>query len=305
MRLDYFEYLATLSRHASMSAASRELHVTPQALSVAIGRLERELGVKLVRTDNQGTRLNENGRYLVAKTQMFFDAIAEVRAQSQAAEGPCAVRVLADTAIKEDFAAELVRRLDEAAQPLALALDYCDLAEVKTRFLAGNYDLAICYRDQVGGVPVHVTEPGLIFEAFWRSPIYVVMSAQHPLAAKGSATLAEIAESGVPLVVDAYGMGFVDVLRMFAPQMTIVREDNLIAVQKQVKNNLGVALDYISFDGLVVRGKPEGCVAFPLSDDIAGDLGYLLREDALPSRGTRVFLDYLLNVIAQPSGVQR
>lgn len=63
-----------------MSAASRELHVTPQALSVAIGRLERELGVKLVRTDNQGTRLNENGRYLVAKTQMFFDAIAEVRA---------------------------------------------------------------------------------------------------------------------------------------------------------------------------------------------------------------------------------
>lgn len=131
------------------------------------------------------------------------------------------------------------------------------------------------------------------------------MSAQHPLAKKGSASLAEIAESGVPLVVDAYGMGFVDVLRMFAPQMTIVREDNLIAVQKQVKNNLGVALDYISFDGLVVRGKPEGCVAFPLSDDIAGDLGYLLREDALPSRGTRVFLDYLLNVIAQPSGVQR
>ena len=100
-------------------------------------------------------------------------------------------------------------------------------------------------------------------------------------------------------------MGFVDVLRMFAPQMTIEREDNLIAVQKQVKNNLGVALDYVSFDELVVRGKPEGCVAFPLSDDIAGDLGYLLREDALPSRGPRVFLDYLLNVIAQPSGVQR
>ena len=118
MRLESFEYLVALSRHASMSAASRELHVTPQALSVAIGRLERELGVKLVRTDNQGTRLNENGRYLVAKTQMFFDAIAEVRAQSQAAEGPCAVRVLADKAIKEDFAAELVRRLDEAAQRL-------------------------------------------------------------------------------------------------------------------------------------------------------------------------------------------
>ena len=202
MRLESFEYLVALSRHASMSAASRELHVTPQALSVAIGRLERELGVKLVRTDNQGTRLNENGRYLVAKTQMFFDAIAEVRAQSQAAEGPCAVRVLADKAIKEDFAAELVRRLDEAAQPLALALDYCDLAEVETRFLAGNYDLAICYRDQVGGVPVRKMAAGLYFTSIWRSPIYVVMSAQHPLAKKGSASLAEIAESGVPLVVD-------------------------------------------------------------------------------------------------------
>lgn len=87
MRLESFEYLVALSRHASMSAASRELHVTPQALSVAIGRLERELGVKLVRTDNQGTRLNENGRYLVAKTQMFFDAIAEVRAAIASGRG--------------------------------------------------------------------------------------------------------------------------------------------------------------------------------------------------------------------------
>lgn len=29
MRLESFEYLVALSRHASMSAASRELHVTP------------------------------------------------------------------------------------------------------------------------------------------------------------------------------------------------------------------------------------------------------------------------------------
>ncbi len=72
VRLEYFEYLVALSQNRSMSAASRELHVAPQTLSIAIRKLEQELGVKLVVTDNQGTMLNENGLFLVEKSKEFF-----------------------------------------------------------------------------------------------------------------------------------------------------------------------------------------------------------------------------------------
>lgn len=299
MRLEYFEYLVALRDHPSMSAASRSLHVTPQALSIAISRMEEALSVKLVHTNNRGTRLNENGLYLAAKSQELFQAIHAVKAQGEVADGPFVVRVLADEGIKEDFAAALVRRTDEATAPLSLLIDYCGVLDVNERFLKGGYDLALCYRDKFDGSYRQPLSPGLHFIPFWHSPVYVLISRQHPLAAQKTLSLQAISDCGVPLLVDAYGDNYRDVLCMVAPGIQIVFEDNIIAMQKQVMNNLGVSLDYISFDGSMVRGVPEGCAALPLSDDLCGDLGYLMRDDTLPTAGTRVFLDYLLNVIAK------
>ena len=303
MRLEYFEYLIALSRHASMSAASRELHVTPQALSVAIAKLERELGVKLIRTDNQGTQLTENGQFLVAKAQDFFAAIATLQAQDAQEELArlCTVRVLADPAIKEDFAAELVRRIHDSAQSLALRIDYCEWDRLEQRFLAHDYDLALCYREQLAGNLWPTYSDAVHFMSLWRSQLYIVMSRQHPLADRQSVSLQALAAADIPFVFDRYGETFYQVLTQFAPALPVIWEDNLVAVQKQVQQNLGVAPDYLSFDGKMVRGLPEGCVARPVVDAISGDLGYLVRQGSLLSVGARAFLEQLQQMIPQPA----
>lgn len=137
MRLEYFEYLVALRDHPSMSAASRELHVTPQTLSIAIGKLEKELGVKLVVTDNQGTMLNENGLFLVEKSKEFFDAIAVLRQHGMeptADSEPAMVRVLADEWIKEDFAAELLSGIGRDCLSLDVKMDYCKESDLPAIF---------------------------------------------------------------------------------------------------------------------------------------------------------------------------
>ena len=49
MRLEQLEYLAAVVQHGSLRRASEHLHISQPALSEGVGKLERELGVTLLR----------------------------------------------------------------------------------------------------------------------------------------------------------------------------------------------------------------------------------------------------------------
>ena len=299
MRLEYFEYLMALSEHSSMSAASRSLHVTPQTLSIAIGKLEKELGVKLIVTNNHGTMLNENGLFLVEKTRDFFDAIDALREQEplNGAE-PIQVRVLADEWIKEDFAAQLVSGISRYEPCLDVTLDYCREDILLQTFLTKDYDVALMYNTIVGGKAFYAIDSSLSFVPFWRTDLYCIMHCNHPLAHNKTVSLQALSQTEGKFVVDSAGEDFLKAFQYFAPLPPLDREDNLIALQKKIASNLGFGMDYLGFDGTPVRGLPPECVAVKVSDPIYSMLGYLLRADTLPSPGTRAFLDYLLREIA-------
>ena len=301
VRLEYFEYLVALSQNRSMSAASRELHVAPQTLSIAIRKLEQELGVKLVVTDNQGTMLNETGLFLVEKAKEFFDAIAVLRQHGlelAAISEPAMVRVLADEWIKEDFAAELLSGIGRDGLSLDVTMNYCKESELPAVFSESNYDVGLLYNIIVNDKAMYAIDPGLSFVPFWRSDLYCIMHRAHPLADRKTVSLQMLSQTEGPLVVDPFGEEFLAVFKQFAPLPPLDWEDNLIALQKKVRSNLGFSMDYLSFDGMPVRGLPPDCVAVRVSDSLYGLLGYLLKTNTLPSRATRLFLDYLLSDIA-------
>lgn len=301
MRLEYFEYLMALSEHSSMSAASRSLHVTPQTLSIAIGKLEKELGVKLIVTNNHGTMLNENGLFLVEKTKTFFDAIGLLRQQgtaSQNATDVLPVHVLADEWIKEDFAAQLLCAFRKNERFADTVLSYCKTADFFEVFLNGVYDVGLFYNVVARGKDAYAIAEGVSFVPFWRSDLYCVLHRDHPLAVRQSVSLKTLFQSDTPFVVDRFGKDFLPILEEFAPLPAIDWEDNLIAVQKLIGNNLAFGMDYLSFDGTPVRGLPPECVVVKINDPLYGVLGYALKADIPPSAGTRAFLDYLLSDIA-------
>ncbi|MEO1335203.1 MAG: LysR family transcriptional regulator, partial [Myxococcota bacterium] len=47
MRLFEMEILVRVAEAGSMSAAARQLHLTPAAVSATVGRVEEELGIRL------------------------------------------------------------------------------------------------------------------------------------------------------------------------------------------------------------------------------------------------------------------
>ena len=77
MNTNQLEYLIEISKHKSMSAASEKLHMSPQALSMSIKKLEEELGFPLLIRSFKGITLTSDGEWLVHEAESFLSKISE------------------------------------------------------------------------------------------------------------------------------------------------------------------------------------------------------------------------------------
>lgn len=67
MNLTHLEYFVSAIDHQSFSKASREIFVSPSTISLAVSRLEKELGLNLVERSNVGIQPTEAGKVFYEK----------------------------------------------------------------------------------------------------------------------------------------------------------------------------------------------------------------------------------------------
>jgi DNA-binding transcriptional LysR family regulator len=80
MRIEQLEYLVAVGKHGSLRRAGEELRVSQPALSEAISKLERELGVSLLDRRRSGARVSDAGRELLTPIAEVLDSVARLRA---------------------------------------------------------------------------------------------------------------------------------------------------------------------------------------------------------------------------------
>jgi DNA-binding transcriptional LysR family regulator len=94
MRIEQLEYLAAVTQHGSLRKASQQLHVSQPALSEAVAKLERELGVTLLDRRRSGARISRRGRELLQNMVEVLEAVDRLRtAAGDQAAGHHVVRV--------------------------------------------------------------------------------------------------------------------------------------------------------------------------------------------------------------------
>ena len=77
MKVHRLEVFSAVAKYLNVSRAAREFHVTPSAASHAVRKLERDLGVKLIRPTRRAIELTDRGTSI----QIEVDAIlAKIRA---------------------------------------------------------------------------------------------------------------------------------------------------------------------------------------------------------------------------------
>src|SRR3954452_6461075 len=77
--IEQLEYLAAVTQHGSLRRASESLHLSQPALSEALGKLERELGVPLLDRRRSGARISRQGQELLLYMTQVLDAVDRLR----------------------------------------------------------------------------------------------------------------------------------------------------------------------------------------------------------------------------------
>lgn len=79
MHLDQLKYLIIISKYSSFSKASEALHLTPQALSMSMKKLEAELGITLFERNYNGVTLTPEGESVIDITRTFLNELNAIK----------------------------------------------------------------------------------------------------------------------------------------------------------------------------------------------------------------------------------
>lgn len=79
MRIEQLQYVAAVTMHGSLRRASEQLHISQPALSEAVSKLERELGVTLLDRRRSGARISRQGQDLLQNMVEVLEAVDRLK----------------------------------------------------------------------------------------------------------------------------------------------------------------------------------------------------------------------------------
>jgi len=184
MRIEQLEYLAAVTRYGSLRRASERLHISQPAISEAVRKLERELGVTLLDRHRSGARISLAGRELL---QPIVDVLESVERLKAATGDQLATRrrlrigtVNAGTA---SLVLPAVRAFQAANSRAAVEVRNLQQDEIHVSLAEGTLDLGLVNLLDGDDVP-----PDLEVTPLLTGRPVAVLPAGHPLAAKAAVT---------------------------------------------------------------------------------------------------------------------
>jgi DNA-binding transcriptional LysR family regulator len=256
LTLRQIEYAAAVARHGGVSAAASHLNISQPALSVALAQLETQLGRPLF-LRRPGGRMAPTafGRGWLDAAEVQLAGIARL------ADPEALASVEIRLAVFEDLAATcLAPLLARVAREEALRISPRIMGfEALSRALRqGEADLALTW--DLG------LERDIARQSLLRVPPHAVLCPDHPLAARPSLSLADLA--GEPLVLADQGLSIGHMRGLFARQGLAPeiahRAATLELMRSYAANGLGVGLSYtnpaarLSQDGRPLVTRPIG-----------------------------------------------
>ncbi|WP_328472550.1 LysR family transcriptional regulator [Actinoplanes sp. NBC_00393] len=144
MRFEQLEYLAAVTRYGSLRRASERLHISQPAISEAIRKLERELGVTLLDRHRSGARISLAGRDLL---RPIVDVLESVERLKAAAGDQLATRRLLRIGTVNAGTASLVlpavRAFQAANGRAAVEIRNMQQDEIQVALAEGTLDLGL------------------------------------------------------------------------------------------------------------------------------------------------------------------
>lgn len=194
MTLVELRYLIAVAEQRSFRRAAENLNLSQPALSLAIARLEEELGVQLLERGKSDVRPTPVGEAVIAQARRALDAAAAVRTVAQQGKDPLAgpFRLGAIHTVAPYLHAPLVALVRARLPALALVIEEGLTGELQPRLERGELDAIL--------VALPFESPGLVVEPLYDEPFDVIMPRDHALARRKAIDPETIARERVLLL---------------------------------------------------------------------------------------------------------
>ncbi|MDP1652227.1 MAG: LysR substrate-binding domain-containing protein [Rhodocyclaceae bacterium] len=173
MTLTELRYIVALAREKHFGRAAEKCFVAQPTLSVAVKKLEEELGVILFERGQNEISVTPAGEPIVRQAEKVLSEAARVKELADTAGDPLAgpLRIGAIYTIGPYLLPKLVPLLRERAPKMPLILQENFTTKLIDVLKSGELDVAI--------VALPIEEPGLVAQAVYEEAFRVLVPAQH------------------------------------------------------------------------------------------------------------------------------
>ncbi|MFG3254593.1 LysR family transcriptional regulator [Streptomyces sp. NPDC048172] len=244
MDVQRFRVLRAVAEHGSFNRAAAALHLTPSAVSQHMAALERSVGTEVVARSTRGVTLTEAGRIMVGAAESVAAELEDARRRiDRLGTGRAQLTVATFTTGGRVLLPGALARLTAAHPDTVLHVREGEPEQSVPLVRQGAADLALAYHFD-GPLPDgQGPRPGVRWTPLMEDPLHAVLPEDHPLAARETLDLAELASE--PWVLgclktEAYLRRYAE-RAGFAPEIRGTTTDYFFA-RTLVASGLGVSL---------------------------------------------------------------
>ncbi|MBE8955075.1 MAG: LysR family transcriptional regulator [Quinella sp. 2Q5] len=287
MELRQLEYFQMASRLKNITRAAQRLRVSQPNITVAIKKLEAELGVQLFDRSQKQLTLTPEGKVFLKRIELALrnidDAVLEVNDYKQLQKGTIKI------GIPPMMGAYLFPKVFSGFRHLHPNLDVLLYEEgsltIREKLESDELDFGI--------IVVPETAPNLNVLKMSRNQLMVCVAQQSPLAGKEEITPKDIAEADLIMMKEGSYLrkivqGKLSALKI-SPR-TVLESGQIVTIKGLVAHQVGIAflLDFICENSHDIR-------AIPFYEPIFVDIGLAWKRDKYVSKAAQAFIDFCKN----------
>jgi DNA-binding transcriptional LysR family regulator len=287
MELRQLRYLDAVARRRSFTQAALDLHIAQSALSQQVGRLERELGVELLRRTTRRVEVTEAGELVLARARRALSEADGVRADLDAFQGLArgTLRLGGVPPVGPVHLAALIADFARAHPGVAITVREEAAFTLLGQLRDGRLDLVMALVDAD-------TLDGLEGVRLLDEELVVIAPLDHPLARAKRVRVERLANEA--LVTHGAGSAMRDALLALVPSGRVVAEANeLETVRELTARGLGVTLMPRS----IVASHGDRLAIRPLSPRRTLPFSLIWRTGERPTPAARAFRQHVLSTI--------
>lgn len=194
MTLTELRYVVTLARERHFGRAAERCHVSQPTLSVAVKKLEDELGIPLFERSKGSIRVTETGQRIIEQAQRVLDQVGLIKDMAQDGKNQLnsPLKVGAIYTIGPYLFPHLLPELRRGAPEMPLYIEENYTANLRQKLRQSDLDAII--------IALPFEEPEVVTLPLYDEPFVVLLPAGHPLASKEHLTADELAREQLLLL---------------------------------------------------------------------------------------------------------